>query len=126
MNKELVYLADLHSHTNCDIEDIDCKNIVQKSYSALRQALTPPTADEVCTELDKWYIEATGDLLIASINDFTNEKKEKIFYKRMLNKPHQMIICRLDTNDCVQLREPLPPRLTTMIGKFYESLVGEK
>ena len=78
----------------------------------------PPTADEVCTELDKWYIEATGDLLIASINDFTYDKKEKIFYKRMLNKPHQMTMCRLDTNDCVQLREPLPPHLITMIGKL--------
>ena len=54
------------------------------------------------------------------------KKEKKRFYKRMLNKPHQMTVCRLDTNDCVQLREPLPPHLTTMIGKFYESLGGRK
>ncbi len=91
-----------------------------EEYAIIRKALTPPTSDEVCVELDKWYIEATGDLLIASINDFTYDGDEKRFYKRMLNKPHQMTICSLDTNDCVQLREPLPPHLITMIGKFYE------
>ena len=94
----------------------------KNEYAILVQALTPPTADEVCEALDKWYINVTGDLLIANINDFTYDKDEKIFYKRMLNKPHQMTMCRLDTNDCVQLREPLPPHLVTLIGRFYEGL----
>ena len=86
----------------------------------MKKALTPPTAEEVCEALDKWYIDLTGDLLIANINDFTYDKDEKRFYKRMLNQPHQMTICKLDTNDCIQLREPLHPHLFTLIGRFYE------
>ena len=95
---------------------------IDKSLTELEELKRYPTADEVCVELDKWYIEATGDLLIANINDFTYDENEKRFYKRMLNKPHQMTICRLDTNDCVQLREPLSPHLITLIGRFYEGL----
>lgn len=116
-NKELEALERMYTNEFYDMSE---------EYDLVKKALTPPTADDVCKELDKWYIEATGDLLVANINDFTYNKKEKRFYKRMLNKPHQMTICRLDTNDCVQLREPLPPHLITMIGKFYESLEGEK
>ena len=130
MNKELELLESLYIGASRYQAEHGLKVgmalLIQSKYEYLKQALTPPTADEVCTELDKWYIEATGDLLIANINDFTYDKKEKIFYKRMLNKPHQMTMCRLDTNDCVQLREPLPPHLITMIGKFYESLEEEK
>ena len=95
---------------------------LETTLNELEALKKPPTVEEVCEELDKWYIEATGDLLIANINDFTYDKKEKIFYKRMLNKPHQMTMCRLDTNDCVQLREPLPPHLIMLIGRFYQSL----
>ena len=127
MNKELDDLDFIRYVARLDCsDDTPTGQELNEAYQRLLSILTPPTADEVCVELDKWYIEATGDLLIANINDFTYDENEKIFYKRMLNKPHQMTICRLDTNDCVQLREPLPPHLTTMIGKFYESLEGEK
>lgn len=81
---------------------------------------TPPTADEVCEELNKWYSDVVDYVFIHGVDDFTYDEKNKRFYKRMLNSPHEMTICRIDTNGCMELREPLPPHLITLIGRFYE------
>ena len=110
MNKELVYLADLHSHTNCDIEDIDCKNIVQKSYSVLRQALTPPTEDEV--------IKALSEYLPLESNYYYDREK------RYFGNTDLTIICLMPKGK-LYIAYMLPPHLITMIGKFYESLEGD-
>ena len=73
-----------HKIGNRDIAKREVSDIVKgieiHVIPTLEKALTPPTADEVCNELDKWYFEATGYLLFANINDFTYEKKEKRFY----------------------------------------------
>lgn len=122
MSKELEALNELSYR----LASVDTSNTIEEAHDdvfpIIRKALTPPTSDEVCEALNKWYVDITDDLLIATINDFTYDKDKKRFYKRMLNQPYQMTMCRLDTNDCVQLREPLPPRLITLIGRFYEGV----
>ena len=129
MSKELEALNKI-KHASLTVEKHDATSgsitiipiVNTEEYETIKSYLTPPTADEVCEELDKWYIGVTGDILIASINDFTYDKDEKRFYKRMLNQPHQMTICKIDTNNCIQFREPLPSKTTTLIGRFYEGI----
>lgn len=87
------------------------------------KALTPPTSDEVCEELNKWYSDVVDYVFIHGVDDFTYDEKNKRFYKRMLNSPHEMTICRIDTNGCMELREPLPPHLIELIGRFYQGEV---
>ena len=81
-----------------------------------------PTADEVCEALNKWYSEVLDYVFIHGVDDFTYDVDSKRFYKRMLNSPHEMTICKINTNKCIQLREPLSPSLITLIGRFYEGV----
>lgn len=83
---------------------------IEKSHNfespSLRQALTPPTADEVCEALSEYFI----DKYICVDNKFYNyggNEPKAVIYK---------------INCSVVIRYDLPPRIITLIGRFYEGL----
>jgi hypothetical protein len=77
-------------------------------YLEMEQALTPPTADEVCEALSEFY----------SVNELTKFKydKEKMSFYEEESKD---IIVRFN-GILLRYFKPLPLRQITLIGRFYE------
>ena len=104
MNKELEALREkVFKVCKCDIQ---CEE-----YDKLVKALTPPTADEVCKALGERFdsdVMFDGEAFVLNHGDNT------------------MAYCYKSLGDTIKINYALPPHLITMIGKFYESLEGEK
>jgi len=88
---------------------------IRGDIKSLRKALTPPTADEVCLAIMKHY------------------ESKIVFYNEMAKTFNEVHLTRNEevvsnyANGEVGINyNALPPHLITMIGKFYESLEGEK
>lgn len=86
-----------------------------KEFKNIEKELTQPTADEVIKALCE-YLEREVKI-----------SKEKSFYYSIIGHFGEVdeIICGYgweDTHYTIGFEIDLPPRLITMIGKFYESL----
>ena len=84
----------------------------KKTLEALKK---PPTVEEVCKALcdfTNWEVK------------YSTETKQ--FYHRLENTECTMYITETYGDGLWTLGAYLPPRLITMIGRFYESLEGEK
>ena len=95
---------------DCSKLDLDyvSKHNLMDDLREIKKALTPPTADEVCEALSEYL-------------------KEPIKYVRtsFVNERETAEVCGLfglDNYDLVDFNTPLPPRLITLIGRFYEGL----
>lgn len=80
-------------------------------YAELEQALTPPTADEVCKALcdfTNWEVK------------YSTETKE--FYRKIENTECVLYITETYGDGNWTLGAYLPPHLITLIGRFYEVL----
>lgn len=85
--------------------------IIIKKYveDKIKQALTPPTAEEVCKALSE----------VENLNDVKYCKHKKEFY--ILFNQMQFPISRPNRrNGDLEINYPLPPHLITLIGKFYK------
>jgi hypothetical protein len=74
-------------------------------YLEMEQALTPPTADEVCKALSDYY---------------GKEVKVDKRYNNTTFVCDGRNIAWVDNNGSVQINQPKPPHLITLIGRFYE------
>ena len=91
----------------------DNGTVTLDEFKLIQQALTPPTAEEVCKALsewsgDKWYYKTNMQRkgFVCNEQSFTNEKY--IGYDNKLGLGY------------FQNGLWLPPHLITLIGKFYE------
>ena len=117
MSKELEALERLYFNLNsleyCDNHtDEHIIDGGKTDYDIIKQALTPPTAEEVCKVLSE-YIQ------------------EPIIYVRtsFVNERETAEVCGLfglDNYDLVDFNTPLPPHLITLIGRFYQGLEESK
>ena len=105
----------LHKQTGVSVEKHFEYLQNDTEISIVEQALTPPTADEVCLAIMKHY------------------ESKIVFYNEMAKTFNEVHLTRNEevvsnyANGEVGINyNALPPRLITMIGKFYESLEGEK
>jgi hypothetical protein len=75
---------------------------VGDNYSIVKQALTPPTADEVCEALSEWTEQ-----------DVTYIERVSAFFadKRIATYHNENVGCVIHCN--------LPPHLIELIGRFY-------
>ena len=108
MNKELEALRVLKANAILFDDGTDFGASMLEAISELDKYLTPPTADEVCEALSEYL-------------------KEPIKYVRtsFVNERETAEVCGLfglDNYDLVDFNTPLPPRLITLIGRFYEGL----
>ena len=107
MSKELEALNDLGDR----LASVDTSKSIEEAhydvFPIIRQALTPPTAEEVCKELSEYF------------NDKVIEM-ETTFY--LPNKDfNSRIIVLMHYDDNLNFKIDLPPRLITLIGRFYEA-----
>ena len=113
----------LHKQTGVSVEKHFEYLQNDTEISIVEQALTPPTADEVC--------KALGEYLGYEVEAWN--EYGKMCFKSVYTSPFQKISKNYTTiiwlyGNAVAFEDGLrlPPHLTTMIGKFYESLEGEK
>lgn len=115
MTKELEALNGLANfiimHGNND--DYDASAI--EWHGIIKQALTPPTADEVCKALSEYYHSEVS---------YSNERHNHMFYF----EESRLGILRYYDGRVVFIHSDyhktnnLPPYIVVLIGKFYESL----
>ena len=86
-------------------------------YEIIKKALTPPTVDEVCVELKDFFKNSKYHNYIDTV--YYSERGKYFYTEDEQRNLIEMIF------DNYYVHE-IPPRLISMIGKFYESLVGEK
>ena len=97
-------------------------------FKRIKQALTPPTSDDVCKALSEYYktnvfcrkhehqdVPAIGSTFI----DTFYYLKIKTDVNGIEYKTERIIV--LGDSVDVSLNASLPPHLITMIGRFYES-----
>lgn len=103
MSKYLEVVESILNDLMIDIND-------EEIFNTIKQALTPPTANEVCEALSEYYKDY----------EVTYLKEEKTFVRT--NYAYTFDIVWEDAGEiCFKKNTTLPPRLITLIGKFYES-----
>ena len=121
MSKELEALQRLFFNRNsfeyCDtFTDKHIENGAEIDFNIIRNALTPPTADEVCEALSE-YIQW----------DVIYIKHNKEFMMKIDNTSiDNTSIVKVNMFGSVKFNAPLNARLITLIGRFYENEVKEK
>ena len=119
MSKELEALIGLAQFIIMNDTGTDESASAIEWHGILKQALTPPTADEVIKALSEYFKGLTGVWYDKKTKSFIhlqygrNEVISRCFEARLNDKRVTVIVT-------------LPPHLITMIGKFYESLEEEK
>jgi hypothetical protein len=84
-----------------------------EEYAIVKQALTPPTAEEVCVALS----EEVGNKVIYQYQP-PHDRFEVVFTQQ--GQPASYIIGGI-VNGEVSIIVPVKPRLVILIGRFYES-----
>ena len=110
MNKVLEALKHIKSIAKKDIVHGDWSEDV--SIKIIEQVLTPPTTDEVCEALSEFYGKKV--IYVADVKKFAYEGVDG-----------WQEICYFGKNfkgDVIRFSFSLPPRLITLIGRFYEGL----
>ncbi len=111
----------LHKQTGVSVE----KHFEYLQYdteiSIVEQALTPPTADEVCKALSEHYKKT----VYYTVLDFDIDRGFVLQWYKEVKSIRDIKLVSGTKYRLIFYRE-LPPHLITMIGKFYESLEGEK
>ena len=97
-----------------DLSELEYEYDYKKDENILHEALTPPTAKEVCEALSKLIGNAYYENKIFYENEL---KIEEICYlARDMGKNIDIIVFN---------NYSLPPHIITMIGRFYEGLENE-
>ena len=100
----------LHKQTGVSVEKHFEYLQNDTEISIIEQAITPPTADEVCKALSEYF----GEEVIFLVNDKEFVIKCNIGYKYIV-----------ETDDVLYyIKVGLPLYLITLIGRFYEGVTG--
>jgi hypothetical protein len=117
MSKELEALIKLANIITYEEKDVNHKETLFTDYpdefNLIKQALTPPTEEEVCKTLSEWFNNE-----FVSYNDEECEfhiENDTICFSYIKNNED---LSKLK----IKFEYDLPPHLITMIGKFYEGL----
>lgn len=86
----------------------ECSIAIENAILEIEESLTPPTEEEVCKALSE-YLKRT-----VVYDDVLN-----MFVEVKGGRARGRIIARLRVNK-INIPHDLPPRLITMIGRFYE------
>ena len=89
----------------------------QEEIDTIKQALTPPTEQEVCEALDKlWKLDKN---IHTSLHFIFNKKDNEFQMVDGDNKVWRYISFTRDSEDAMTLLD-LPPHLLKMVSWFYE------
>lgn len=84
-----------------------------KQQQEITKALTPPTAEEVCEALGKYY----------KLEEFESVLYDENFSYFVLNRLKEKGNIVFLIKNKIKINDYLPPHLITLIGRFYESVV---
>ena len=114
MNKELEALRTIgnirvkETYSDEPSKVSDLKTLFKNQYLLIKQALTPPTEEEVCKALSEYLgeeiIYIDSDIYGNSLFPYTYKMENVVYNKRGL----------------LIFYDKLPPHLITLIGRFYE------
>jgi hypothetical protein len=124
MSKELEALERLYFNKNsleyCDkYTDEHIMNGAEIDFNLIRKALTPPTADEVCKEVEEYLYKCVGK---ASPYLKFCDKTKKFIYVDFCDNGKEYDFITITAGGYVNFIPSLPPHLITLIGRFYEGL----
>jgi len=84
-------------------DNTDFSASVIEAHNEIKKALTPPTADEVCEEIEN----VLGEKIIYNCGSFYNTRETAE-------------VCAIGNLGSVYFSTHLPPHIITLIGRFYE------
>ena len=87
-----------------------------QDFRTIKQALTPPTANEVCEAMSKYFEVSVGYLM----GDFfigKNDYEVEYLIETVIND--------VNKEKLIVLHTAFTPHLITLIGRFYKSLESE-
>ena len=124
MSKELeVLFKSIEFSLQCIDTNGTARDSAVKTLDLLKQALTPPTVDEVCKALSEWF--KTNKKGVDYDVKFCKSEYDGTLSFGNHHPDQTMIgysIMIRFRNGIVSSNVGLPPHLITMIGKVYESL----
>ena len=86
----------------------------QEAAILLTSLVTPPTADEVCEELERYFYQCVG-----KANPYVKYIKDlKQFIYVIGDEYHEIVV--LDKHGYINFMTSLPPYLISIIARFYE------
>ena len=89
------------------------RKALDEAYELLRAALTPPTAEEVCEEIERYFYQCVG-----KANPYIKYIKDlKQFVYVDGDKYYEVVV--LDKNWYISFKTSLPSYLIELIGRFY-------
>ena len=122
MNKDLEFLADLHSHAHYEQTDIESKKVILSAYIYLKKRLTSPTKQEVCNLLEK-YLNDLGFEKLGKVKYTTNPI---CFYYYDMEDYERFIVDYNEFNDTITFNFSLPRNIALEIMRFYEGVITDE
>lgn len=117
--EEALLIIEYYSTVN-EIGQDEMQIDFDKALSIIKQALTPPTEQEVCEALSEWLKEDKPELWVKKVQHDTGG------FHYYNNEDYEVYLVEYDDIDKTMFfTQWLPPHLITMIGSFYEGEVKE-
>jgi hypothetical protein len=109
---------DLYCDGECDKQSLDIiTKDVKEKFELIAQALTPPTAEQIIDELRKCEDLGCHDMI-----DYMPDCKSFTLFRQMrIDDIFEIDLVRFE-NGLVYIAKTYPPRLITLIGRFYEGV----
>ena len=125
MSKELEALEQIkasHFQAHIESENIGDFDIwFEEYYNLLRKALTPPTADDICEELEEYFYRCVGKA--CPCLKYEKDTKKFVYIDGLTEDVYELVT--LEKHGYIHFGTSLPPHLVEMIGKFYKGKMKE-
>lgn len=92
-----------------------CNNDLKPEIDLLTSIITPPTSDEVCEELERYFYQCVGKA--SPYIKYIQEEKKFIYITEEKNYD----VIALDRHGYIAFQKTFPHYLISLIGRFYEA-----
>jgi 1,4-dihydroxy-2-naphthoyl-CoA synthase len=101
---------------------------IDEDYNMVLEALTPPTADELCKAMSNYFKKWNSSGYRTSTIEYKSYLKAFFFLSggdKKEDRGKDKTICFMESflgDTHIRFFEDLPPHLITLIGRFYEGV----
>lgn len=89
---------------------------IMQDIDILEKALTPPTADQLCEELEEYFYRCVGKA--CPCLKYDKDTKKFIYIDNLIGDVYELVT--LEKHGYIHFATSLPPRLIKRIAMFYE------
>jgi hypothetical protein len=116
MKRILLALTAVKKALNREWGGDTCENDLKHEIDLLTALVTPPTADEVCEEIEIYFYQCVG-----KANPYVKYQKDlKKFVYVTDEFDHEVV--GIDSHGYINFMTSLPPYLILLIARFYEGV----